>query len=190
MLLWIEVTAALTVTNLTWLRWVVFNQSVQGGRKIIFCSTSLPLANSWWVWSTLLSLCCPLLYEAGRLINLGNLNNFSSEKFWNRQESNPGQLGPEAQNANHCAMPPQCMLFLRFEILTTLFPDAVLTDEQKVIRFRKLLSKKKRLEARDAAATNITDDNSASAATSSNHHQPQPSTSNPIPSTWVALKSL
>ena len=75
------------------------------------------------------------------------------------------------------------MLFLRFEILTTLFPDAVLTDEQKVIRFRKLLSKKKRLEARDAAATNITDDNSASAATSSNHHQPQPSTSNPSPST-------
>ena len=60
-------------------------------------------------------------------------------------------------------------------------PDAVLTDEQKVIRFRKLLSKKKRLEGREAATSDNLDDNLASAASSDVHQQP--STSNPIPST-------
>jgi hypothetical protein len=65
------------------------------------------------------------------------------------------------------------------------FLDAVLTDEQKVIRFRKLLSKKKRIEAREAqSALNASAVNTPSGATNlPGPSGPPAAAANPIPST-------
>ena len=49
---------------------------VQVGHSLpyyLFCSARLPLALTIWVWSTLLRLCCQLLYAVSPLINLGNI---------------------------------------------------------------------------------------------------------------------
>ena len=45
---------------------------------LVFCSSSFPLTSTRWIWSRLLSLCCPLLSAAQAVvpsINFGNINN-------------------------------------------------------------------------------------------------------------------
>ena len=67
--------------------------------KQVFCSTSLPLARTRWVPSTLSSH-CPLSSNQRRWLTSVTSNIF--HKWW---ESNPGQLG-EKQVCYLCAMQP------------------------------------------------------------------------------------
>ena len=68
--------------------------------------------------------CCPLLSAAAPLINLGNINNFSHEKFWERRDLNLGQLDTKRERyLRAMPSPMKSLLVQKFKISFLSDPD-------------------------------------------------------------------
>ena len=107
-------------------------------REVVFCSTNLPLASTTWVWS-IFSSHCPLSFKQCSWWSSATSTISSYEIFWERWESNPGQLGlePSMISILLCCSPPikECfyrvlftvagsghLLWTRFKLLRDLLP--------------------------------------------------------------------
>ena len=88
----------------------------------VFCSTSVPLAGTWWVWSSLSSLCALSSYQGSQLSSATSwvlkLWRFCfCKNSWNCWDPNPGQLGLSAQTPPlwYAITMPWLLSFLRFD---------------------------------------------------------------------------